>query len=85
MHDAGDLVACADVEQRRQIGDVGLLHRDLRAGEAGRRRGGPALDQHTALAQVEQRLHRVGADKTQASGDQDHRIAFCRRADYQYY
>ena len=60
--------------------DVGLLHRDRRVEAAGRHLGVAALDEHTLLARVEQRLHGVGADETQPSGDQDHRIASFRRS-----
>jgi hypothetical protein len=82
MHDAGDLVTCTDVEQRRQIGDIGLFH--LRLGEVGRYPGGSSLDQHAAFAQVEQGLRGVRADKPETAGNQDHRTTpFCRHADYQ--
>jgi hypothetical protein len=50
MDDAGDLVAGAQLQQRRQVVDVGLLDEDPLAclvGEIGGHPGGTTLDEHT--------------------------------------
>jgi hypothetical protein len=75
MDDAGDPVAGADLPQRGQVGDVGLLGEHPPAGLGGQVAGQdrlPALDQHARLAHVQQGPRGVRSDEAQPARHQDH-------------
>jgi hypothetical protein len=72
MDDAGDLVPLADLQERRQVGEVGLLGDDPLAVQLRWWLRGAALDEHAGLTQVEQRTYGVRPDEPQAAGYQNH-------------
>jgi hypothetical protein len=75
VHDAGDLVAGADVKQRGQVTDIGPLaeHPPPRlAGQVSGQHGLPALYQHARLARCKQRPRGVPPDESQPAGHEDH-------------
>jgi hypothetical protein len=78
MNDAGDLVAGADVPQRRLVGDIGPLREHSPSGLAGqglRQYRFAPLQEHTRLAHVEKCPGRVRPDEPQAASYQDHRAS----------
>ena len=74
VHDAGDLVPLADVEEGGRVRGVHRLDDDTAVrlgGEVLGQPGGPVRGEHDGLAQVEQRPCGVRPDRTQAAGDED--------------
>ena len=75
VHDAGDLVPLADVEERRLVRGVQRLDDDPAVGLAGEvlgQVGGPVRGEHDRFAQVEQCPCGVRPDRAQAAGDENH-------------
>jgi len=70
MDDAVDLVAPADIGDRRRVGQVGLLDGDPLINAAARHR--PALDQHARLARSRSASGDVRPDESEPAGYQDH-------------
>ena len=75
---AGDLVPVADGAKGVEVGQLRLLDRHAPL-EEGRRRRLAVPGDDDLLAQVGERERRVGADRAEPAGDEDHRVTGCRR------
>ena len=73
VDDPGDLVPVADGENGVEVGQVRLLDRHPPL-EEGRRRGPAVPGDDDLLAQVGERERRMGADRAEPAGDEDHRV-----------